>query len=705
MFRKTLICHISLALFLLSGIATAEENRYGNTYFEATGSEAAHELFMEGVLMLHSFEYDDARDAFQKAQEIDPDFVMAYWGEALTHYKRLWYQFDVDAARDALSGLGSDAEKRAAKAQTEREGLYLASVEGLFGAGSQKDREAAYAEAMGVLSANYPDDENAKAFYSLALMWTEDGDNRGLVRSAAVAEELFASNPLHPGGLHYLIHAYDTPVLAPLGLRAALVYDEVAPAAAHALHMPSHIFVAMGMWERSTNINIRSLAAATAWGDKRNVGLNGNGAHATQWLQYSLMQQGRFEEARQHFVDFQEATVKNPARLGQFTEAYATYMAETNYEDTQFAALDLDTGAMSPGALLGFHFTRGASAAKRGDSAATAKAKANIEAIEPPPGYSRWSESKRQIALLQIDAFITEANGDENAALAIFEQAAKVELTVLAESGLPSPVNPSPELYGEKLLEAGQSQLAAEQFEATLQHYPGRSAALLGLARATQLLGNDEKAIRLYEDLYENWKDADDGIAGLDEVNAIVDFTTFSDEAIEVIKAGIHNREARDPSSLVTFRIEIDAGPGFAYSSRKLGREEHHVMLTDEPATRGGTDTSASPLGLFVTGLGTCVVNQFNRLAVTADLDLQFTSSTVDATFSGEEGGDFKEFVQNVYARGGATANELEELTARVDGFCRISVTLQKSTPMTTVLHVNGEEVSRRSFRPNGAQE
>jgi uncharacterized OsmC-like protein len=406
------------------------------------------------------------------------------------------------------------------------------------------------------------------------------------------------------------------------------------------------------------------------------------------------------DEARQWFAEFRDATEQNPARLGQFTEAYATYMAETNYSDTEFAELQLNVSAMSEGALLAYHFTRGAAAAKMGNVANANESISHIAAIEPPPGYSRWSEEKREIAQIQIKAFLAYSSGDKDAALELLAQAVEVESTVPAESGLPSPENPSPELYGDLLAEMDLHELAVEQFEATLKHYPNRSHSLLGLARSARAIDDADGSKRAYELLSENWKDADPGIDGLNEVLASAAGSQFSAVSREVIKNGIRNRQTRDPSSLITITIEIEAGDGFAYSSRKLGQEEHHAMLTDEPLSRGGMDSAASPLGLFVTGLGACLLNQFNRLSVTEDLDLRFSSSTVKATFSGEEGGDFKEFVQDVYAYGDATDAAIRDLTDRVDGFCRISTTLQKSTPMTTVLHVNGEEVSRRNFAP-----
>ena len=144
--------------------ADAEQGEYGSTSFPTSGAAEAQAPFMEGLLMLHSFEYEDAADAFRRAQEIDPDFAMAYWGESLTHYRRLWYSIDLESARAAMNKLGATTEIRAGKASTAREKAYLASVDILYGELDQKEREKKYAAALGNLAADYPDDENAKAF-------------------------------------------------------------------------------------------------------------------------------------------------------------------------------------------------------------------------------------------------------------------------------------------------------------------------------------------------------------------------------------------------------------------------------------------------------------------------------------------------------------------------------------------------------------
>ena len=282
-----------LALLLTCGAAVAQTN-LGETAFDNSGAAEAQGPFLQGLLLLHSFEYDDAREAFQEARRIDPEFAMAAWGEAMTWNHPVWQRQDRAAALAALDGVtGADA--------TDRERAYLATLAVLFGEGTKEERDDRYADAVRQLAERYPDDLDAQAFYALALLGTahEGRDFTVYMEAAAVLEDVFAQAPRHPGAAHYLIHAYDDPVHAPLGLRPARVYDRIAPAASHALHMPSHIYLALGMWPEVRDMNRRSFDAARAASDRRGEPLNGHGWHALYWLAYAQMQLGESDEAVQ----------------------------------------------------------------------------------------------------------------------------------------------------------------------------------------------------------------------------------------------------------------------------------------------------------------------------------------------------------------------------------------------------------------------
>jgi tetratricopeptide (TPR) repeat protein len=288
---------VFVALFLATP-ALAQD--LGSIDFPTSGSAAAQPHFIRGVLLMHSFEYDDAREAFIEAQKADPDFAMAYWGEAMTFNHPVWGRTSPDLAKAALNKLAPTAEARRAKAPTEKEKDWLAAVERLYGTGEKLARDLAYADAMKRMLDKYPTDDEVRSFYALAMLGTSHGgrDFSIYMRAAAAVEQVYAKNPQHPGAAHYLIHAYDDPVHAPLGLRFADAYSKIAPAASHALHMPSHIYFAMGMWDEASAVNERSVKAADARRDAKKLDVDARGFHALLWLVYSYAQQGRYEDAR-----------------------------------------------------------------------------------------------------------------------------------------------------------------------------------------------------------------------------------------------------------------------------------------------------------------------------------------------------------------------------------------------------------------------
>ncbi|MEE4278810.1 MAG: hypothetical protein V2I82_10135, partial [Halieaceae bacterium] len=241
-----------LFLLLLGGYfpaLNAQERLLGKISFPNSGSESAQEAFIEGMLYLHNFEYDDAARSFRRARDIDPDFALAYYGEAKTHNHPIWMQQDRAAAMEVLNALGPDLDARQDRAPTQREKDYLYSLEVLYGNApeteglSKEERDLAYRDLMAALHARYPDDDEITAFYGLSILGTaHDGrDYRIYMRAAAELFDVWNDNPRHPGAAHYLIHSFDDPTHAPLGLPMAEAYAEIAPAAAHAQHMTSHI--------------------------------------------------------------------------------------------------------------------------------------------------------------------------------------------------------------------------------------------------------------------------------------------------------------------------------------------------------------------------------------------------------------------------------------------------------------------------------
>ena len=260
---------------------------------------AAHD-FMRGLLLLHVFEYDDAANSFIAAEKADPGFAMAYWGEAMTFNHPVWNEVDVRAGQAALAKFAPTPEARAQRIADARERAWFSTVEILYsGDGSKPERDARYAEAMQQLTRAYPKDDEAQLFYALALLGKSEGvrDVPTYLQAAAIAKAVFTRNPDHPGAAHYWIHAMDDPQHAAGALVAARALSKIAPDAAHAQHMCSHIFLALGMWGDVVEAN---LAASTVANQQAATQGRppGHCGHGTYWLEYGYLELGRVGAAK-----------------------------------------------------------------------------------------------------------------------------------------------------------------------------------------------------------------------------------------------------------------------------------------------------------------------------------------------------------------------------------------------------------------------
>jgi len=463
--------------------------RLGATHFPNSGAPRAQRDFLRGLLLLHSFEYQAARSAFQTAERIDPGFAMAYWGEALSYNQTLWKEQDLDAARAALAKLAATPEERAAKAGTARERGYLASVEQLYGNGDKTQRDANFSAALGTLARTFPDDLDARAFYALSILGLTNGVRNvgNYMRAAAEAEEVFDRDRHHPGALHYLIHAYDDPIHAPLGLRAARLYGKVAPAASHAQHMPSHIFFALGMWDDAIAANVASLKIARAQHD--------GGYHSLVWLTYAYLQQDRRPEAEQlirsvaHDVDA-GPTKDNRIRLAHLR---AIWLVETRGAEGSDARSSVDNrGVASIGYFNTYDFARGVTTADSGEArAALARLRARTEAAGTAAKEvaADWHDTVTATELSQgaimataLEGAIRYQEGDRAGGIARVREAIVAADREEFEYGPPWSVKPLDELLGELLLADGRRAEAAAAFEKTLSVYPNRRLAREGLA-------------------------------------------------------------------------------------------------------------------------------------------------------------------------------------------------------------------------------
>jgi tetratricopeptide (TPR) repeat protein len=496
--------------------------------FPNSGSPSAQPSFIRGVTALHNFQYEDAVEAFREAQGIDRDFAMAYWGEAMAYNQTLWLNQDVDMARQILLRLGPTADARAAKAKTDREKGYLRAVEILFGSGDRAARDQAYAVEMRRLAKAHPEDPDVRSFFALALMGTmarspalfrEGGDDHHqhmLVGSevqkeaAAILQQVLAGHPDHPGALHYLIHDYDDPDHARLALPAARAYAKVAPESSHALHMPAHIFLQLGMWDEAAASDEASFRASDVWVERKRLPVGMRDYHSLSWLLYESLQQGRFQKARETLDLIRPAVdATGAARLKAVrSDMRARYVVETRAFQELAAARDFDTSSEL--------FAIGMSAARRGDPMVAERARAELSRRA---GSEKSGNRESDVAVMEkeLAALLAVANGRGEDAVLRMQEAVALERVLPPPLGLPRPIKPAAELFGEILLELGRPREAKAEFERALSRWPNRSLALLGLARASAALGDRDSARRQYRRLLANWRSADPGLPELQE--------------------------------------------------------------------------------------------------------------------------------------------------------------------------------------------
>ncbi len=453
---------------------------------------------------------------------------MACWGEAVTFNHPLWMEKDGEAARTVLERLAPTASARLVKAPTEREKMYLSAVETLYGKGDKAENDRAYAEAMRRLHQKFPEDENAAAFYALALLGATEGkrDFPTYMKAAAIAEEVFAKNPLHPGAVHYLIHSYDDPIHAPLGMRAARVYAKIAPAAGHALHMPSHIFFASGMWEEAAASNEAAWKASLDRAARKSLGPDDHNYHALFWLEYAYLQMGRYGDARKTLAAMEEDAKRSGSGRARSHRAMmrAAYVAETRRFDADVVrALSEDD---ERGVAL---FAEGFAALAKGNREPAEKA---LAAIGKEPAGSHHGASSTyamgrasgagtdSVMTKELEALLASSKGDKERALALAREAAAAEAAMTFEVGPPAVVKPPHELLGELLLKLGNAAEARAEFERSLAHTPERALSLLGLARAAAKSGDRAAAQDAYSRLATVWRRADSDLPELAEARS-----------------------------------------------------------------------------------------------------------------------------------------------------------------------------------------
>lgn len=498
----------------------------------ADRASAAAPHFNRGLAALHLFEYEDANDAFREAQAADPAFAMAYWGEAMTYEQTLWRKEDLARGRATLARLAASPAARFREATPTQQG-FIEAVETLFGPGDAATRHRRYAEAMARLYGRDGGNPDVGAFYALALLGTvsrgligfedsHEGHLHGLAGSevqtqvAAILERVLNSHPDHLGALHYLLHAFDDPEHARLGLPAARALEKIAPPSSHARHMPAHIFLQLGMWREAAAADKAAFDASTAWIERRHLPATVRSYHALSWLEYELLQRGRYTDAADTLHEL-EPVVKasgDVTLVSDLASMRARYVVESRRwsvmaNERQFANVhDL--------------FAVGMSAARTGNAALAEMARG---ALATRAHAEREGDLRPAIAIMEreLSALLDHAAGRHEQAIQTLRMAADAELKLPPPLGLPEPIKPAPELLGEVLLEVGRAPDAVQSFRQTLRRHPNRSLSVLGLARAAAAVGDTATARVHYRALLANFDEADHDLPELEEARHAVE--------------------------------------------------------------------------------------------------------------------------------------------------------------------------------------
>lgn len=514
-----------------SAVARRPE-RLGEIRFPTSANPAARAEFERGVLYLHNFHYPQARAAFRRARALDPADVMSAAFEAYSYTQPVWNGQDTAAARAALRSFAPTRQARLAAARTPRERAWVDAIESLYAGDTPKAvRDTAFSRAMERLHADDPGDPEAAAFYALSLLGLNQGDREpaAYARAEQVSTGVLRAHPRHPGALHYLIHAVDDPANAARGRDAAAAYGEVATDAAHAQHMTSHIFIALGMWDAVREANLRSHFAQPPE-------LHAFG-HGTHWLAYALVQQGRVKDARvwvDSMLDYRRrvAAGQLPAARGRGdAEVHAIMMTAAHVLDTEawdspLARMRFDTAHVrSPSVLALADYFVGAAAARRSgrpvdlapgsraadavlaDSMLARIAARNARVRAGAGGGTALGEAEVMERMLRAE--VHAARGRPDSAVALLRAAAEQLEALPFAFGPPVTGKPPRERAAELLLAAGRAADALAELDAAERMAPGRTRAQYTRARALLALGRRDDAVRAYRALAEAWRQAD----------------------------------------------------------------------------------------------------------------------------------------------------------------------------------------------------
>ena len=514
-------------------------DKLGTVNFTTSCSPKAQRQFNQAVAWLHSFEYEEAEKAFTVVAATEPQCGMAYWGIAMSNYHPLWVS---PTPAELKKGWSAVEKAKAAGAKTQREQDYIAAIEIFYKDHDQLDhrtRAFAYSDAMKQLHTRNPTDREAEVFYALSLiatgMMSADKTYAREKQAARILNDVLAREPQHPGVSHYLIHSYDYPALAQLALPAARSYAKIAPASAHAQHMPSHIFTRLGLWPEAIRSNLDAHASAKAFAVRNKMsGAWDEQLHAMDYLVYAYLQRAQDKHAAGVLDELKKiqkvepqtfkvayAYTAIPARYAlerrQWSEAAKLTLAEEEWKDFPWQRF--------PWATAHIHLARAIGAARSGGTVA---ARAEVDkldsikhALTEVKGEYDWGKQvdiQRMIAL----AWLEHAKGNDEEALRQLRAAADLDDATDKHPVTPGSIVPAREQLGELLLELKQPAAALKEFEASFRNTPGRFNGLYGAARAAKMAGDQKAARTYYTKLLALAREADSPRSEIKEARAFV---------------------------------------------------------------------------------------------------------------------------------------------------------------------------------------
>ena len=484
--------------------------KVGTVNFDVSCSAPAQRAFPHAVALLHSFAYEPALAEFTAIAQQDPKCAMAYWGEAMTWWRPLWYVPDENALRNGLAAI-----KKAASLElvTGRESGYVGALLAFYTDYDKIEhrvRAMNYRMAMERLHRYLPRDNEVAAFYALSLLATAspaDKTYQDQHKAGAILEKVFAEQPDHPGAAHYIIHSFDSPALAKDALLAARSYARIAPSVPHALHMPSHIFTRLGMWQDSITSNLAAEEAARQFAESAHMtSAWDQQLHAMDYLMYAYLQQGRDHEAEGVLNELTSLSSLQPSEASFYAAAAIPARFAAERGDWDAAAILQPNPSATPETQAITHWARALGAVHTGRFDL---ARAEIKELETireklalnKQGYD-WA-TQVEIQRREAAAWLAYADKNNDGAVSLMRSAADLEDSTEKHPVTPGPVLPARELLGDLLMEAGHPQQAFHEYEASLKVAPHRFHAVRGAARAAEAAGKHDVALQYKRELLE----------------------------------------------------------------------------------------------------------------------------------------------------------------------------------------------------------